>query len=328
MGDKKVVDGSGEKLPGRTAVIGAGLMGHGIAQIFAQKGYTVTLYDLHPSILEKALVQIRSNLDTFVEAGLEAEGRVEKVLSNIRLSIDLQDAVKGCQFITEAVPENLTLKTDLFEKLDRFCFPETILASNTSTLPISEFGKKVRQKDRLVITHWFNPPHIIPAVEVVRGAATSQQVFDFTFHLMKKLGKKPIRILREVPGFLINRVQTAMFREILSLLEQGVAEAEDIDSGVRGSFGLRLAVQGPLTTSDMGGLDLWCKGMNYLYPFLDRSTEVQKILKEKVERGEIGLKAGKGFFQYDHQEASALSTQSKERDKKLLCLLKTLSKEI
>jgi 3-hydroxybutyryl-CoA dehydrogenase len=306
-------------------VIGSGLMGHGIGQTFAQKGYAVTLYDLNFSILEKALSRIRNNLETFLELGLETEEGVKKALSNIRLSIDLQEAAKTSHFILEAAPENLTLKMDLLEALDRYSHPEAILASNTSTLPISEFGKKVRKKDRLVITHWFNPPHIIPTVEVVRGEATSQEVVDLTFHLMKKLGKRPIRILKEVPGFLINRVQTAMFREILSLLEQGVAEPEDIDAGVKGSFGLRLAVIGPLATGDMGGLDLWCKGMRYLYPFLDRSTEVQKVLEEKVERGELGLKTGKGFFQYERKEASALSKESKERDRKLLGLLKTFT---
>jgi len=306
-------------------VIGSGLMGHGIGQVFAQKGHSVTLYDLSFSILEKALSQIRSNLEMFLEMGFETEEGVKKTLSRIRPSVDLQEAVRGSQFIVEAAPENLDLKMDLFEELDRSVVPEAVLASNTSTLPISEFGKKVRRKDRLVVTHWFNPPHIIPTVEVVRGESTSQEVFDLTFHLLKKVGKRPIRILREVPGFLINRVQTAMLREVLSLLEAGVAEPEDIDAGVKGSFGLRLAVIGPLATGDMGGLDLWCKGMRYLYPFLDRSTKVQRILEERVERGEFGLKTGKGFFDYDRQEASALSSQSKERDKKLLSLLKILS---
>ena len=306
-------------------VIGSGLMGHGIGQVFAQKGHSVTLYDLSFSILEKALSQIRSNLEMFLEMGFETEEGVKKTLSHIRPSVDLQEAARRSQFIVEAAPENLDLKMDLFEELDRSVVPEAVLASNTSTLPISEFGKKVRRKDRLVVTHWFNPPHIIPTVEVVRGESTSQEVFDLTFHLLKKVGKRPIRILREVPGFLINRVQTAMLREVLSLLEAGVAEPEAIDTGVKGSFGLRLAVIGPLATGDMGGLDLWCKGMRYLYPFLDRSTKVQRILEEKVERGEFGLKTGKGFFDYDRQEASALSAQSKERDKKLLSLLKILS---
>jgi len=310
---------------GQIAVVGAGLMGHGIALVFAQKDYSVTLYDINRPILERALLQIRSNLETFVEVGLETKERVEKVLSKIRISVDLKEAVKGAHFVIEAAPEDLTLKMNLFEELDRYCSKETILASNTSTLPISEIGRKAKEKERLVITHWFNPPHIVPAVEVVRGEATSQETFDISFELMKSIGKKPVKVLKEVPGFLINRIQTAMSREILSLLEKGVAEPEDIDAAVKGSFGLRLAVLGPLSIMDMAGLDLLYKAMNYLYPFLDRSTEVQKVLGEKIEQGKWGLKTGKGFFEYEQKEASALSRHSKERDKKLLSLLKTLS---
>ena len=300
-------------------------MGHGIGQNFAQKGYSVILYDLNHSILERALVQIRSNIETFVEMGLEAKENIEKVLSRIRVSTDLQEAVKEAHFIIEAAPEDLVLKMNLFETLDQYCLEDTILASNTSTLPIPEIGKKVKRKERLIITHWFNPPHIVPTVEVVPGERTSKEVTEMTLGLLRKIGKRPIKILKEIPGFLINRIQTAMFREILSLLERGVATPEDIDAGVKGSFGFRLAVLGPLQTMDMGGLDLMYRGMRYLYPLIDRSVDVQKILGEKVARDELGLKTGKGFFQYEQKEALALSRHSKERDKKLLHLLKTLS---
>jgi len=307
------------------AVVGAGLMGHGIGQNFAQKGYSVILYDLNHSILERALVQIRSNIETFVEMGLERKENIEKVLSRIRISVDLQEVAKEAHVVIEAAPEDLVLKMNLFETLDQYCLEDAILASNTSTLPISEIGKKVTRKERLVITHWFNPPHIVPTVEVVPGERTSLEVTETTLGLLRKIGKKPIKILKEIPGFLINRIQTAMLREILSLLERGVATPEDIDAGVKGSFGFRLAVLGPLQTMDMGGLDLMYRGMRYLYPLIDRSVDVQKILREKVERDELGLKTGKGFFQYEQEEALALARHSKERDKKLLHLLKTFS---
>ena len=306
-------------------VMGAGLMGHGIAQVFAQKDYSVTLYDLNRTILERALYQIRTNLETFVEVGLESKERVEIILSNIRTSVDLEEAVKEAHFVIEAAPEDLALKINLFEELDRYCPRRAILASNTSTLPLSEIGKKVEKKERLVITHWFNPPYIIPVVEVVRGETTGQEVFEVSSQLMEKIGKRPIKILKDIPGFLINRVQTTMFREILSLLERGVAGPEDIDAAVKGSFGLRLAVLGPLATMDMGGLDVLYRGMKYLYRFLDNSVEVQKLLEDKIRRGEFGLKTGKGFFQYRQEEALTSLTYSKERDKKLLSLLKTLS---
>ena len=154
--------------------------------------------------------------------------------------------------------------------MDRYCPEETILASNTSTFLSSEIGRKVEKKERFVITHWFNPPHIVPVVKVVWGESTSEEVFRLSYELMKKIGKKPIKVLKEVPGFLINRIQTAMLREILFLLEQGVADPEDIDAGVTNSFGLRLAVLGPLRTIDMAGLYPWCKGVQNLFPSLDR----------------------------------------------------------
>jgi 3-hydroxybutyryl-CoA dehydrogenase len=300
-------------------------MGHGIAQSFAQKAYSVTLYDLNESILERALSQIRSNLETFVEVGFETKASIQEVLSQIRVSIDLQEAVKEAHFVIEAAPEDLMLKRSLFEVLEKYCLEDTVLASNTSTLPIDEIGDRVKRKERLVITHWFNPPHIVPAVEVVPGENTSTEALEITLGLLRKIGKKPIRILKQIPGFLVNRIQTAMFREILSLLEQGVATPEDIDAAVKESFGFRLAVIGPLQTMDMGGLDLIFKGIKYLYPFIDRSIDVQKTLREKVERDELGLKTGKGFFQYEEKEAFALSRHSKDRDKRLLHLLKTLS---
>jgi 3-hydroxybutyryl-CoA dehydrogenase len=307
------------------AVIGAGLMGHGIAQVFARKDYSVTLYDLNTSILKTALSQIQSNLEPFIEAGLETKERVEKLLSNIRISVVLGQAVKEADFVIEAAPEDLDLKKDLFEELDHTCSREAILASNTSTLPISEIGKRVKGKERLLITHWFNPPYLIPTVEVVRGESTSQEVMDLSLALLKRIGKRPVKILKDIPGFLVNRVQTAMFREVLSLIERGIAEPEEIDAAIRGSFGLRAAVLGPLATMDLGGLDVLYSGMKYLYPFLDRSTQVQRVFEERIEQGELGLKTGKGFFDYGQKEALAMSGHKRERDRKLLLLLKLLS---
>ncbi len=302
------------------SVIGCGLMGHGIAQAFAQRGYSVTIYDKDRFVLEKALYQIQKNLETFIEIGVELEDSIQKILSNIRIGLDLPSAVKKAHFIIEAVPEDLQLKIDLFAEIDRYAEEDAILASNTSTLPISQIGRKVIRKERLIITHWFNPPHILPVVEVVRGDETSQNTFELSCRLLEKIGKKPIKILKEIPGFLINRIQTAMIREILSLLDQGIATPEDIDIGIRGSFGLRLAVQGPLQTMDMAGLDLMLKGMQYLYPKIDRSVEVQKVLSQKIEQGALGIKTGEGFFRYPQNENLVL----KERDKNLLSLMKIL----
>ncbi len=305
----------------RTAVIGAGLMGHAIAQVFAENGCSVSLYDISDTLLAKALERIRSNLKLPVELGLEGEGFVEEVLSKISVTTDLAEAVRDAQFITEAVPEDLRLKIDVFKKLDDLAHDPAVLATNTSTLPITDISRGLGKRDKVIITHWFNPPHLVPVVEVVKGESTSEETFNVTFQFLKEMGKEPVHVLRQVPGFLVNRIQTAMFREVVALLEENVASAEDIDKAVRGSFGLRLATMGPLAVVDLGGVDLWYKGAMSLYPSLDASREPRKIWTDMVEKGLLGEKTGKGFFAY---EPGSIPGIIRERDTKLLTLLRIL----
>jgi 3-hydroxybutyryl-CoA dehydrogenase len=306
-------------------VVGAGLMGHGIAQVFARKGFPVFLYDLREDLLKQALMRIRANLDILVESGFESPSRIEGILSRIALTTDLGEALKGADFVLEAVPEDFELKKSLFEEMDRLTPDHTIIASNTSMLSISQFGKGVGKKENLIIAHWFNPPHIVPVVELVMGERTSEDTFRVTFDLLTEVGKEPVKVLKETPGFLVNRIQTAMFREVLSLLEQGIASPEDLDRAVKGSFGLRLGVMGVLETMDMAGLDLMYKGIQHLYPSIDRSTTPQKIMEEKIGKGELGLKTGKGFFAYEPPNSPNGSAQrAMTRDRNLLKILKAL----
>ena len=307
------------------SVVGAGLMGHGIAQAFAQKKYNVTLYDLSDRILEQALNHIASDLETFVEEDILEKQDIADILSRINLTTDLRHAASGADLIIEAAPEDLDLKKDLFTEMDRYAPDHTILASNTSMLPISRFGSQVSRKEKLIITHWFNPPAIVPVVEIVQGNETSEATVQTTFQLLKDIGKQPVRVRKEIPGFLVNRIQTAMFREVLSLLEQEVASPEDIDTAVKGSFGLRLGVIGVLETMDMAGLDLMYKGTRHLYQYIDHSTEPQRVLEEKVEQGALGVKTGKGFFSYETGDTSeGTVSKVRERDHNLLKILKAL----
>lgn len=311
---------------GRVAVIGAGLMGHGIAQVFARSGCSVALYDVGKELLDQALRNIETGLETFVNVGLETESNAGRILSRIRTTLDLQDAVRDADFVVEAAPEDPKIKKEIFTKLDDAVPDHSILASNTSMLSISEFGADCRNRDRHIITHWFNPPHIVPVVEVVLGDKTSEETEELTVALLEAAGKKPVRVRKEIPGFLVNRIQTAMFREVLSLLEQGVASAEDIDTAIKGSFGLRLGVIGVLETMDMAGLDLMLKGTSHLYQYIENRDKPQKILEEKVLRGELGIKTGKGFYTYDSTTTEGDPRDKvKSRDKKLLRLLETLS---
>jgi 3-hydroxybutyryl-CoA dehydrogenase len=305
----------------KVTIIGAGIMGHGIAQVFARKGCSVVLQDINDDLLKSALEKISSNLRLYVELGLENESIVNDVLSRITTTTNLGDAATGADFVIEAVSENLKLKVEVFKEIDLATNDDVIMASNTSTLSITEIGKSIKKADRLLMTHWFNPPYLIPVVEVVKGESTSDETFTLAFKFLKDMGKEPVHVLKHTPGLLVNRIQTAMFREIIGLLEAGIATPEDIDKAVSGSFGIRLAAIGPLATVDLAGVDLWYMGAKNLYPFFDTSQEPQKLLADMVEKGFHGMKTGKGFFEYS---AEGRANVTMERDVKLLKLLKIL----
>lgn len=308
----------------QVAVAGAGLMGHGIAQVFARGGCSVKLYDVNEDVLRTSKERIRSNLRLCVETGFEDEAVVDRVLSRIETTRNLREAVQDVDFVTEAVFEDLNLKKEVFKEIDAAAGDNVIMASNTSGLNISEVGKVIGKSDRLLITHWFNPPHLIPVVEVLKTEGTSEKTLQWTLSFLKEMGKEPVHVLKQVPGFLVNRIQTAMFREVIGLLEAGVATAENIDRAVSGSFGLRLAAIGPLATVDLAGVHLWFQGAKNLYPLFDASQEPQKTLTEMVQKGCLGKKTGKGFF--DYQGRNAKGNEEEIRDKKLLGILDILRK--
>lgn len=309
----------------KIAVIGAGLMGHGIGMTYALAGYSVVLNDFSGSILDNAVDHIRHNLETFYENGLIEKEDISRALSLVSTTTDLEKAARDADFVTEAIVEDVEAKKKLFHSLDRLCPPHAILASNTSSLLISEFGAGTRREDKQVITHWFNPPHIVPVVEIVRSSKTSDQTVETAYALLKKARKFPVKVLKEIPGFLVNRVQSAAIREVWSLWEQGVASVEDIDLAIKGSFGFRLASLGPLQICDLGGLDLWYRVGQNLMKVINSSTEPSPAVKEKVERGDLGLKTGKGFYSYDTDYFKATwDGVVQKRDKEFIQRLKTL----
>jgi 3-hydroxybutyryl-CoA dehydrogenase len=309
----------------KVAVLGAGIMGHGIAQAFAMGGLEVSLYDVHRQVLDDAVARIRQNLRLFSEEGLIREDEIEGVVNGIRPTLNLREAVCDAQFIVEAAPEDLPLKQSLMEEVESYCSRESILASNTSSLILAEIGARVSRKDRMVITHWFNPPHIVPAVEVVKGRDTSQETLETTYRLHLRIKKQPVKILKELPGFIINRIQVAMVREVFDLFERGIASAEDIDRAVRGSIGFRLASIGPLLTADLGGLRLWLRVCENLLPEINSSTEPPRALRRLVEEGHDGIKSGKGFYDYRTDiSMSRLDEVIRRRDREFLRRLKQL----
>jgi 3-hydroxybutyryl-CoA dehydrogenase len=301
------------------AVIGAGIMGHGFAQIFAQKGYSVFLYDIDEKILKSALARIGASLDTFIEHRMIRAKEKKAALEKISVTTDLEEAVGKADFVLEAVPEIMDLKKEIFAKLDRFAPPHAILASNTSGLSITQMASVTQRPEKTIIVHGINPPTIIPVVEIVRGEKTSDETAELVYRLLLKLGKQPVRVLKEVPGFLFNRLQLALYREALHCLENGVATAEDIDNVVKSGYGFRLANLGPLETSDFGGLDTFYRLAQNLFPNLSAAQAAPAVLERLVQAGKLGVKTGEGFYSYPPALAKK---KIKERDQRLLQQLK------
>ncbi len=291
------------------SVIGAGLMGHGIAQIFAGRNYSVTLLDVRQDLLSKAIENIRSNLALLAQKGIGDLKGVEPAVRRIKTTLDLKEAASGASFIIEAASENLELKQKIFRDLDSLCPPETILATNTSVISITEIAQKAELQERIVGTHFWNPPYLIPLVEVVRGEKTSDQVMDTTFELLKLVGKSPVRVNKDVPGFVGNRLQHALWREAISIVEKGIADVDTVDEVIKKGFGIRLPVLGPLENADMVGLDLTLAIHDYILKHLESSPQSSPLLKRKVENGELGFKTGQGFRKWSENEVRSSRTK-------------------
>ncbi len=303
----------------RVAVVGAGLMGHGIAQAYAQEGYQVALTDAAKPVLAGAKTRMKANLETLAEEGLISRDEVEKTLDRVVPVEELEKTVRDADFVTEAVIEDLDLKRGLFQEMDRYCRPESIISSNTSSFPMTQISEGMARPERAIVTHWMNPPYLVPLVEVVPGEKTSEETYRTAHELLTRVKKVPVKVRKEIIGFIINRVQTAMNREVYYLLEQGVATAEDLDRAVVTSLGFRLATQGPLQVRDLAGLDVTYKVDQTLLGELCSSTEPSKLLGEMVSRGELGAKTGKGFFEYTPESLARLM---RERDRQFIQRLK------
>lgn len=308
--------------PAKIGIVGAGLMGHAIAQIFALKGYSVSLFDRDPQVLQEAPSRIRSNFSTFLDLGLATLDDVEFCLSHIRLCSTLEDAASEASLIIEAISENLSLKKQVFAELEKYVRPATVLCSNTSAISITLIAEALERKERLLGTHFWNPPHIVPCVEVIRSSFTSSEVFDFVYELMRHIGKRPVKVLKDVPGFLGNRMQHALWREAMSLVQRGIATPEGIDEVVKAGFGLRMPFLGPLETADLAGLDLSYDIHQDLFPHLEITTKPLSVLAEKVEQGDLGAKAGHGFHEWPKEK---LEQVVKDRDRFLLRITQLMS---
>ena len=297
-------------------IVGAGTMGHSLAQVFAQGGCNVWLNDVQEGFLERAKKLIASNLETLIELGIVEKNQKGPILDRIQTTVKLEEAGKKADFVIEAIIEDEPAKKEMFSRLDKICPPGAILASNTSYMDIFKFVETNRP-DKVLIAHWFAPPHIVPLVEIVRGPQTSQETVDTVKALMLKMGKKPIVISKFLPGFIGNRLQSALGNEVLHLLDNGHATPEDIDTATKASFALRMPILGLVKRMDFTGLDLSQKIIgNATYKIPPQRTQ-SKSVDALVEKGKLGVKTGSGFYEYGGRSTEEIM---KERDIKLIRL--------
>jgi 3-hydroxybutyryl-CoA dehydrogenase len=284
--------------PAPIAIIGAGLMGHGIAQVFARAGQAVRVYDPSEAMLASLQQRIRRNLSDL--------GQDSAAAQRVSGHASLAEAVAGAAFVFEAGPENLPLKQQLFVDIEAAATPEAILASNTSVIPITQIMARLRNPGRALGTHWWNPPYLVPLVEVIRTADTSAASLQSMSALLIAAGKTPVTVEKDVPGFVGNRLQHALWREAIALVQEGVCDARTVDTVVKASFGRRLAVLGPLENADLVGTDLTLAIHETVLPHLDRTPGPLPLLQRLVHDGKLGMKSGEGFQHWNPEQQTAL----------------------
>ena len=295
----------------RIAVVGAGLMGHGIAQVFALAGHDVAITD-----------SVASNLATVksrIVANLRDLGDDERAVERVRPTPALADAVQAADFVVEAVSEDLPLKQRLFGEIEKCVQPDTVLASNTSVIPITKIMEGLRDRSRALGTHWWNPPYLVPLVEVIGTQWTSPEAIAFTMELHASAGKKPAHVKKDVPGFIGNRLQHALWREAIALVERGICDAETVDAVIKAAFGRRLAVLGPLENADLVGTDLTLAIHKTVLPDIDSRPGPSPYLEALVAKGKLGFKSGEGFRKWTAEQqadlrAKVLAHLKKSRD--------------
>ncbi|MBU3569929.1 3-hydroxyacyl-CoA dehydrogenase family protein [Priestia aryabhattai] len=305
----------------KIAVLGAGTMGHGIAETFAMNGYDVNLYDTDEDKLRDAKKEIGEELKLLVEENFIEPQLVAMTLDRITLFTDLKQTVKDRDYVIEAVPENLELKQKLFTQLDEHCPPHTILSSNTSSLNLTNMMEFVsnKRKEQMIVTHWYNPGHLMPLVELSYFGNMPDYLFKEVEQLYHSIKKQTIKVLKDIPGLIANRIQQGIAREVFSLIEMGAATPDDIDKALKFGPAFRYATTGHLEITDLGGLDIWCTVGDNLLKVMDNSQHANEMLRQKVTEGKLGMKSGEGFYEYKKEDVSAI----KERfAKKLIHQLK------
>lgn len=294
----------------KVLIEGCGTMGSSMAQIFAIKGYDVTLHGRTDASLSKAKNIIDAALSKDLESGRKTEAEVEQIRERISLTTDW-DCFGTADILIENIAENLDVKLAFYQKATPLMKADAMIATNTSGLSITKLSKAVAKPERFAGFHWFNPPHIVPLIEVIAGDDTAEDTVEFWYELAQAIDKKPIRVKKDVPGFIANRIQLAILRECLSMYEQGVGDIEDFDRCMKYALGFRYACLGPFEVVDHGGIDIFYHIAEYLYEDLNAQKEPTGLLKELFEQGNYGVKTGKGFYDYSgDRQAEAVAQRN------------------
>lgn len=306
----------------KIAVLGAGTMGHGIAEAFAIGGYPVNLYETSESIRNSVKDTITIELKHFADQSLIRTEDIGDILDRIKLFCGLNDAVCDVDYVIEATPEDLRIKQTLFQELDHMCKPNAILSSNTSSLSLGKMLLKVSEerKKRTMICHWYSPAHIMPLVELTSFGNLEESIYDEVEELYHKINKQTIKVKKDIPGLVANRIQQGVAREVFSLIEQDIASPADIDRALKFGPAFRYATTGQLEVADMGGLDIWTTVGDNLLPVMDNRQEANPLLKDLVGQGKLGIKTGEGFFHYSDEE---IASKKRRFHNKLILQLKT-----
>lgn len=301
-------------------VVGAGTMGHGIAQSFATEGYEVSLFSRTVQTLDRAKALIESSLDTFAQEGVVDRNQISAIIERIKMTQSLEEVASDADIAFETVVENEVEKKDIFAKLDALCPPKTLLASNTTALNIFDFVKTSRP-DKVLIAHWYTPPQLIPLVDVVKGPQTSEESIQVMVQLLKKIGKVPLVLRKFISGYVISRLQIATLREIFFLLDNDYITPEELDTAAKACLALRMMVVGLVQRMDFGGLDLTVKNLDkpYVQSQMTPLDYKPKKIYELVKQGHLGVKTGKGFYDYGGRSEADVCH---DRDIKLIKMLK------
>ncbi|GEN35847.1 3-hydroxyacyl-CoA dehydrogenase family protein [Aneurinibacillus danicus] len=299
----------------RISVIGAGTMGHSIALSAAWSGFMIDIWGNDEADIERGRKAVQEKVKVLQEYEAVTAEEARQITERIHFSPYMEDVLEEATFVIEAAPEHLPLKQELFQKLDAICSPSVVLASNTSGLSPTKIAERTVHADRTIVTHFWNPAHLLPLVEVIRGERTSDATLERAMDLLRAMDKKPIVVKKDVLGSIGNRLQYALFREAQNLLEQGVATVEEIDAAVRYSIGRRLPVTGPFMTADMGGLDVFDAISNYLFPDFSNAQQSLETMRTLVDNGHYGQKNGKGFYEWT---PSFSEQMNRERERELI----------